>query len=448
MSVGVRTLFNCVNDSIQLSTELEPIQTLQLSSAVKDFEQGFICSVANIESLPDAANNRGRMIYVQDKCGYRISDGVEWNNEFKTIQCNTIWGWGAGDFSRVGDNSTTNRSSPVPNASGFCDWIKVDADSIHNAGLRRNGSIWVWGSGEDGRVGDGTTAARSSPVSFAGNIFSDWCDFSLNCAGGTALRTNGELWAWGLNSSGELGNNTTINRSSPVSVSLGFTDWRQVSGGGSHNVGLRVNGTIWTWGLNSSGQLGDNTTINRSSPVSVVGGFTDWCQIAAGNTNNIALRSNGTAWSWGNNGQGRLGDNTQTNRSSPVSVVGGFTDWCKITAGTRSHGIRTNGTAWSWGNNTYGTLGNNSVFNQFSPVSVVGGFTDWCGITNKDVVVGAVRKNGTIWTWGRNDSGQLGDNTTTCRSSPVSVVGGFTDWCQIAAGFNHFQAIRNIWTSF
>jgi alpha-tubulin suppressor-like RCC1 family protein len=115
----------------------------------------------------------------------------------------------------------------------------------------------------------------------------------------------------------------------------GFTDWVQISACGAHSVAIRANGTAWAWGSNSSGQLGINesTLSSYSSPVSVVGGFTDWVQISAGQSHTAAVRANGTAWAWGDNGSGRLGDGTTTNRSSPVSVVPGFIDWAQISAG-------------------------------------------------------------------------------------------------------------------
>jgi alpha-tubulin suppressor-like RCC1 family protein len=230
-----------------------------------------------------------------------------------------------------------------------------------------------------------------------------------------------------------------------VSVVGGFTDWSQVSGGYKHSLGLRTNGTLWAWGYNAQGRLGDNTTANKSSPVSVVGGFTDWCQVSAGYAHSLVLRTNGTAWAWGCNSYGKLGDNTTVSKSSPVSVIGGFTDWCQVSGGyNQSLGLRTNGTAWSWGRNYRGVLGDNTTVNKSSPVSVIGGFTDWCQVSaGSSSLSVAVRTNGTAWAWGGGAYGAKGDNDTTNRSSPVSVVGGFTDWCQVSAGSYFSLAIRS-----
>jgi len=134
-----------------------------------------------------------------------------------------------------------------------------------------------------------------------------------------------------------LGDNTTIAKSSPVSVVGGFSDWCQVSINGNHTLALRRNGTAWAWGINSAnGPLGDGTTTCRSSPVSVVGGFTDWCQVSAGQRHSLGIRMNGTLWAWGHSCRGQLGNNDSTSGSckiSPVSVVGGFTNWWKVTSG-------------------------------------------------------------------------------------------------------------------
>ena len=156
------------------------------------------------------------------------------------------------------------------------------------------------------------------------------------------------------------------------------------------------------------------------------------------------------AYAWGGGGSGRLGNNDTADKNSPVSVVGGYTDWCQVSAGTKnSLAVRTNGTAWAWGYNTCGSLGDNTTVSKSSPVQVVGGFTDWCQISaggffgNAERHSVAVRTNCTAWAWGRASGGRLGDNTTVSKSSPVSVVGGFTDWCQVSASYDSGAGIRS-----
>jgi len=445
MSIGVNTLTNCVNAVLTADEQLSTLALLQVASVSKDFDEGFVYSVANVASLPAAADNTGRLVFVENQQKYFISDGVAWTDDLRSASIPTFV-WGLNSCGQLGDGTTTNRLSPVSVVGGFTDWCQVSAGGFHTAAVRTNGTLWAWGRNNVGQLGDGTlTSSRLSPVSVVGG-FTNWCQVSAGCFHTAAVRQNGTLWAWGYNSYGRLGDGTTTSKRSPVSVVGGFTDWCQVAASDFHTAAVRQNGTLWAWGRNNYGQLGDGTlTSSRLSPVSVVGGFTNWCQVSAGFNHTAAVRTNGTLWAWGSNGNGRLGNGTTTNRSSPVSVVGGFTDWCQVSAGCGfTAAVRQNGTLWAWGCNGAGRLGDDTTTDRSSPVSVVGGFTDWCQVSAGCGFTAAVRQNGTLWAWGRNFSGQLGDDTTTDRSSPVSVIGGFADWCQVAAGDFHTAAVRLI----
>ena len=350
--------------------------------------------------------------------------------------------WGNNLLGQLGTGNVITGTSPVTVVGGFTDWIYIEAGFQHSLAVRDNGTAWAWGSNGNGRLGDNTTIVRSSPVSIVGG-FTDWTQVSAGFQHGLGLRSNGTAWSWGLNSNGQLGDNTTVTKSSPVSIVGGFTDWIQVSAGSTHNLGLRENGTAWAWGSNFAGKLGNNSTIQRSSPVLVAGGFTDWTQVSGGSRSSGGVRSDGTAWAWGDGGYGNLGNNLPGNVSSPVLVVGGFTDWVQVSVGDRHMlGLRANGTAWAWGFGSQGRLGDNTTVNKSSPVSVVGGFTDWIRVSGSSNHSSAVRLDGTAWTWGVNSSGQLGDNTTVNKSSPVSIVGGYTDWTQVSAGGYHSLGVR------
>ena len=407
----------------------------------------FVDSPSDLPDLNNAPLPRGSMVYVRSINTYLVAFNETWVSIDGRIYRNdgrvkTAWTWGCNSFGNLGDYSNVSKSSPVSVVGGFTDWCQVSAGRATSFGVRTNGTIWSWGYATTGQLGDGTMVSKSSPVSVVGG-FTDWCQVSAGECHAVAVRSNGTAWAWGYNAFGRLGDGSSLAKSSPVSVVGGFTDWCQVSAGYAHTSAVRTNGTLWTWGFNGSGRLGDNTVVDRSSPVSVVGGFTDWCQVSAGNAHTAAVRTNGTIWAWGCNGTGRLGDNTTTNRSSPVSVVGGFTDWCQVsTGGVHTAAVRTNGTIWSWGANNAGQLGDNTIVSRSSPVSVVGGFTDWCQVSAGCGHSTAVRTNGTLWAWGCNNCGQLGDNTIVSKSSPVSVVGGFTDWCQVSVGAFHSIALR------
>jgi len=449
MTFGVNNVINCVNQSA-LRTDLTSLELLQLTGSECQFnDKCAVFSVACQASLPTASCNTGRFVYITSECKYYFSNGTVWTDNVSGI-ISSAWAWGEGAVGRLGDNTIDDESSPVSVVGGFTDWLQVSAGGDHSVGLRSNGTARTWGGNNSGELGDNTTVSKRSPVSVVGD-FTDWCQISAGTGHVLGVRTTGSAWAWGDGGNGRLGDNSAVGKSSPVSV-VGILDWCNISAGHAHSLAIRQNGTAWAWGCQNDGRLGDNSNCGtlgtgRSSPVSVVGGFTDWCQISAGCEHSLAVRQNGTAWAWGSNASGKLGTDASgtTSRCSPVSVVGGFTDWCQLSAGScHSLGVRQNGTAWAWGLGTCGRLGDDTVVTKSSPVSVVGGFTDWCQVSAGACHSLGLRTNGTAWAWGCNGVGALGTNDTACYSSPVSIVGGYTDWWDISAGSDFSLAIRKI----
>jgi alpha-tubulin suppressor-like RCC1 family protein len=431
-------------NSANTSDTLEEIALLSVSlQFITDNRSIF---VTNLSDLTLLSVDPGTIVFVvNENLPYVYRSDLTWVLLFPSVTgalpLQNAWAWGPNTDGQLGDASIISRSSPVSVVGGYTDWIQVSGGKSHSIGLRGNGTLWAWGLNTDGQLDDDTTTSRLSPVSVVGGF--TWKDINAGGKHNLALIANGTAWAWGLNTNGQLGDGTTTVRSSPVSVVGGFTDWIEISAGYDHNIALRANGTAWAWGLNTLGRLGDGTTTDQSSPVSVVGGFTDWIQVSAGTGHSLGLRANGTVWGWGLNSSGQLGDGTTTDQSSPVSVIGGFTNWVQVSAGgAHSIGARTNGTVWGWGINTNGQLGNGDTTAQSSPVSVIGGFTDWVQISSGNNHTAGLRANGTAWAWGLNSSGQLGDNTAVDKSSPVSVVGNFTNWVQIIAS-DHTLGVRS-----
>jgi alpha-tubulin suppressor-like RCC1 family protein len=440
----------CINN---LTSSSDITEMVVLAAETNDVTVDRSIPVAETCNLPDLVANTisvGTVFFVQSLCIPVVAGVGCWmtlDNPGRVVRqdyaAGEAWSWGCDADGQLGDNSIVIKSSPVSVVGGYTDWCQTSAGAQSSSGVRTNGTAWGWGCNGQGRLGDNSIVNKSSPVSVVGG-FTDWCQTSTGYHS-LGVRQNGTAWAWGLGTCGRLGDNSTVSKSSPVSVVGGFTDWCQVSAGFDQSVAIRQNGTAWAWGSGLCGRLGDNSIVNKSSPVSVVGGFTDWCQVSAGSSLHIlGVRENGTAWGWGDGSSGRIGDNTVTNKSSPVSVVGGFTDWCQVSASSaHSLGVRQNGTAWAWGAGNCGGLGDNTVTNKSSPVSVVGGFTDWCQVSvgGQFFSVG-IRLNGTAWAWGNNNRGTLGNDTAVNTSSPISVVGGFTDWCQVSAGLSFSLGIR------
>ncbi|HQF79165.1 MAG TPA: chromosome condensation regulator RCC1, partial [Spirochaetota bacterium] len=270
----------------------------------------------------------------------------------------------------------------------------------------------------------------------------DWASVSCGGSHTVAIKSNGTLWAWGYNYYGQLGDGTTANKSSPVQIGGGSTDWASVSCGNDHTVAIKSNKTLWAWGYNSSGQLGDGTIENKLSPVRI-GVSTDWASVSCGRDHTIALKLDGTLWTWGNNGFGQLGDGTTgSNKSSPVQI-GSSTDWASVSCGiSHTVAIKSNGSLWAWGYNNSGRLGDGTTANKSSPIQI-GVSTDWASVSCGGGHTVAIKSNGTLWAWGYNYYGQLGDGTTANKSSPVQIGGGSTDWASVSCGNDHTVAIKS-----
>jgi alpha-tubulin suppressor-like RCC1 family protein len=303
-------------------------------------------------------------------------------------------------------------------------------------------SLYSWGLNSDGQLGQNTITNLSSPVQVG--ALTDWSQATGGTNFSAAVRTNGTLWSWGDNANGELGQGDVTIRSSPVQVGA-LTDWAQVSGGNEFCAAVKTNGTLWSWGNGDNGRLGHNDRNNLSSPRQV-GTLTDWSQVSTGTNFCAAVKTNGTLWSWGDNDSGQLGQGSRIARSSPVQV-GALTDWSQVSAGSNfCAAIKTNGTLWSWGLNQDGQLGQNiaRTIARSSPVQVGG--ADWAQLSCGNDFCAAVKTNGTLWAWGLG--GVTGQNNVINRSSPVQV-GALTDWSQVSAGLGFCAAIKtngSLWT--
>jgi alpha-tubulin suppressor-like RCC1 family protein len=352
-----------------------------------------------------------------------------------------LWLWGENLGGQLGANDRTSRSSPIQTVAGGTNWKQVVGGA---AGIKTDGTLWMWGYNNYGQLGTNDTTPRSSPVqTVAGGT--NWKQATqLGNSHAAAIKTDGTLWVWGLNTSGQLGVNDITNRSSPVQTVAGGTNWKQVSCN-LHTVAIKTDGTLWTWGRNTYGQLGTNDITDRSSPVQTVAGGTLWKQaivggVAASGQCVAAIKTDGTLWLWGSNANGQLGTNDITDRSSPVQTVAGGTNWKQVSAGgTAVAAIKTDGTLWVWGDNTYGQLGTNDITHRSSPVQTVAGGTNWKQVSAGAYHMVAIKTDGTMWTWGRNDYGQLGTNNTTYRSSPVQTVAGGTNWKQATMTSNSWS---------
>ncbi|NCU42106.1 MAG: hypothetical protein EOM19_05325, partial [Candidatus Moranbacteria bacterium] len=258
-----------------------------------------------------------------------------------------------------------------------------------------------------------------------------------------ALKTDGTVWCWGRNNYGQLGDNTTTDRYTPVQVlgveGNGFLEGvSQISAGDTYTCALKTDGTVWCWGRNNNGQFGDNTTTDKYTPVQVLGvegiGFLEGVsQISAGESHTCATKTDGTVYCWGSNSSGRLGDNTTTQRLAPVQVVGvggsGFLENILQISAKRwqTCALKIDSTVFCWGSNSNGKLGDNTTTDKYTPVQVLGvggvGFLEGISQINLRNHACALKIDSTVFCWGSNSYGALGDNTMINRSTPVQVFG-------------------------
>jgi alpha-tubulin suppressor-like RCC1 family protein len=319
----------------------------------------------------------------------------------------------------------------------------VTGGDYHTAAIKTDGTLWLWGRNSYGQLGDNTRVGKSSPVQTV-SAGTNWKSVAGGFLHTTSIKIDGTLWTWGNNTHGQLGDNTTAHRSSPIQTVAGGTNWKSVAGGSYHTVAIKTDGTLWLWGRNNFGQLGDNSITHISSPIQTVAGGTNWKLVANRFDHTAAIKTDGTLWTWGYNISGQLGDNTVANKSSPIQTVSGGTNW-KLVAGGAYHTatIKTDGTLWTWGRNNFGQLGDNTITHRSSPVQTISGGTNWKLVSGGRYHTTAIKTDGTLWLWGWNLEGQLGDNTVANKSSPIQTVSGGTNWKQVADGLLHIICIRD-----
>ena len=352
-----------------------------------------------------------------------------------------LWTWGSASYGRLGTNDTTpNRLTPVTTFSGGNNWKQVSSSSIHTAAIKTDGTLWVWGNNDFLRLGINATGNRSTPITtFAGGT--TWKQVSCGGSHTAAIKTDGTLWTWGLGVSGRLGNAVTTNVSTPVTTFAGGTNWKQVSAGGSNTAAIKTDGTLWIWGSGNSGRLGtnDTTTLNRPTPITTFAGGTNWKEVSSGSFINVAIKTDGTLWTWGYGDQGRLGINDTGNRFTPVTTFAGGNNWKQVSAGgVFTAALKTDGTLWTWGSGGGvgggPALGTNAAGNRSTPVTTFAGGTDWKQVSAGDNNAAAIKTDGTLWVWGYGTNGILGNAVTTNASTPVTTFAGGTNWKQSNSG--------------
>jgi alpha-tubulin suppressor-like RCC1 family protein len=341
----------------------------------------------------------------------------------------TVRAWGFGSWGSLGQGQLADSTSPVT-VSGLTG-VKDIAGGYHvGYALRGDGTVWAWGYGSVGELGNGGTADSAVPVQVSG--LSDVTSIAGGQATGYALKRDGTVWAWGYDYRGRLGNGAAggLTVSTPVRVST-LSGVTAISGGSAGAVALKSDGTVWTWGAGGSGELGNGAAADSAVPVQV-SSLTGVVAVAGSVSGSYALRGDGTVWAWGSGFAGRLGNGTAQDSAVPVRVAGLTAVSAIAGGGFSGYALRSDGTIWSWGYGKEGQLGNRGNANSLIPVQVAA----LTGVTTIAAGYGggyAVRSDGTVWSWGAGSLGQLGNGKTADSAVPVQVT-GLTGVTGIAGG--------------
>jgi alpha-tubulin suppressor-like RCC1 family protein len=340
----------------------------------------------------------------------------------------SVWGFGLNDCYQMASTDPSVGQTPV-RIAGIDNVRAVSAGHDFALALRADGTVWGWGNNGRTQLGDGTSANRSTPtrvrdpedatgVKPLGNVAAVSAGFSH----ALALRSDGTVWAWGYNDHGQIGDGSTASvvRFIPVKVPT-LSHVVAVSAGRNHSLALSSGGTVWAWGGNADGQLGIGSTASSSSPVQVPN-LEGVVAVVAGQVSSLALKADGTVWAWGNNAFGQLGNGQQpVGSSTPVQVTG--IDRV-VALDSQSHTIlalRADGALWGWGNNQTGQLGTGTPsYSAVSPVRSVA-LDGLVSISSGHVHSLVMRADGSVWSWGHNGYGQLGDSTLASHATPFLV---------------------------
>ena len=296
-------------------------------------------------------------------CGYAYAEGIK--------QDGTLWGWGYNGDGKLGvgySSITEPISSNIPIQVGTDkDWKTVSCGTTHTMAIKTNGTLWGWGSGNTyGQIGDGTTyIPRLSPVQIGTR--NDYKQVITTMKATFALMNDGTIWSWGLGFYGELGNGSSSN----IPLQIGTANnWAMIQASDYHTLAIKTDGTLWGWGDNEKGNLGDGTKTNKSEPIQI-GTDNNWARVACVGLSSYGIKKDGTLWAWGDNQYGQLGNGSTTDITQPTQI-GTETNWYKIFSGNYVVlALKKDGTLWAWGNNKYGMVGNGTKTDQNTPIQIL-----------------------------------------------------------------------------
>jgi alpha-tubulin suppressor-like RCC1 family protein len=337
----------------------------------------------------------------------------------------SVWAWGSGDEGQLGNGSRTDSNVPVRVANLNC-VTAIAVGGNQGLALRTDGSVWAWGGNSRGQLGDGTGANSDMPVAVTG-LGAGVVAIAAGEENSLALKSDGSVWAWGRNDRGQLGNGTSNDSEVPAPVSGLASGVIQIADGGDFSLAMKADGSVWGWGNNFSGQLGHAAPQTFNTPTPVNGLAAGVKAIAVGEGNSLALLANGSVLAWGKNTSGELGNGTTKDTPVPT-LVSGFSSGVIAVAVGRSDfslALKSDGSVWAWGWGAAGQLGNGSSDDRHVPTPVTGLRRGVIAIAGGGGGGLALKSDGSVWAWGTNNHGELGNGITQPEGGsnvPVEVV--------------------------
>jgi len=353
---------------------------------------------------------------------------------------NTLHCWGSNSQGRTGLNTTTGNALVPTGISGGGSWKTINAEGLHSCGIKADDTLWCWGWNSSGQLGDNSVTQRIIPTAISGG--GSWKGIDIGSTYSCGTKSDNSAWCWGSNSYGQLGDSTITDRLVPTAVSGGHT-WSQITSGKYHTCGIKTDGLFLCWGRNRNGEHGDNSLSNNITVPTRISDSGAWLQVTMDPYASCAIKSDSKLYCWGNNGSGELGSGSQYETFLQPTEVSGGGNWIDVAMGGRyfTCGIKSGGSLWCWGGNGSGQLGDNSTTDRLVPTAINGGGT-WKQVTVGDNHSCAIKSDNSLWCWGDNASGQLGDNSTTQRLVPTAINGGGT-WKSVDAGSSFTCAIKS-----
>lgn len=445
MTISLGSIKSEINDRLA-NTSISALETCQLENA-----NNIIMNVP-VKKIDGAlpSDCTGLMVYCDGPTkAYYYSKGTSWASDTNSKGTESYPLYGASSCGNIcgvlGLNDFLTSFMALQKIGTDDQWTEISSGADHSLALKKDGSLWGWGWNIVGQVGDNTTNNTKFVPSREALQSNEWCTISAGWYVSSAIKTDGSLWTWGCASCGTLGNNCTItNFSTPTRESTSSNNWCAVSVGLCHSAAIKKDGSLWAWGRNASGEIGDNSITPRFAPTREITGSNNWCAIAAGGQATHAIKTDGTLWSWGLGTCGLLGDNTIVSKSSPVQEVSLSTNWTSVASnyGTAAHAIKKDGSLWSWGYNTAGQLGSGDSISRSSPVRESTSSNNWAKVVSGFNSAFGLKQDGTLWGWGCNANGQLllGQKYYATYTTPTQEYTKSNNWITMALGRANYIA--------